>query len=266
MRLAQRGRARQVDYLACREQRLYEPRCDPRHDGQMPNRAKGPRLYLKNGDGRPSAWEIRDGSNQVSTECAALDRELAERKLRAYLAAKHKPDREREKDPYSVPVADVLNIYIADRLVSVANAGALKSRVRFLAGFFGRMMLGDINGTVCRAYVESRGSEQAARRELEDLRAAIRHYWREGLCDREIAIVLPPKAQPRERWLTRSEAARLLWAAWRYRQTQGGVTDRSPHAPSRRPVYSRRTLCWHTGRGDLFRFARSCRRSGSRRS
>ena len=193
----------------------------------MPNRAKGPRLYLRNGDGRPSVWEIRDGSHRISTECAALDRELAERKLRAYLAAKHKPDRERGKDPYSVPVADVLNIYIADRLASVANAGALKSRVRFLAGFFGRMMLGDINGAVCRAYAESRGSEQAARRELEDLRAAIRHHWREGLSDREIAIVLPPKAQPRERWLTRSEAARLLWAAWRYRQTQGGVpTDR----------------------------------------
>jgi integrase len=193
----------------------------------MPNRAKGSRLYLRNEAGRPPVWIIRDGSNRVSTGCTALERELAGERLRAYLATKHKPDRERGKDPHSVPVADVLNIYVTERLGSIASPGALKSRIRFLAGFFGRMTLAEINGAVCRAYVESRGSEQAARRELEDLRAAIRHHWREGLCDREIAVALPPKAQPRERWLTRAEAAHLIWAAWRYRQTQGGVpTDR----------------------------------------
>jgi integrase len=30
--------------------------------------------------------------------------------------------------------------------------------------------------------------------------------------------VLPPRSPARERWLTRSEAARLLWAAWRAKQ------------------------------------------------
>jgi integrase len=189
----------------------------------MPNRAKGARLYLREEGGRPPVWIIRDGSNRISTGCAALERELAEQKLRAYLASKHQPDRERGKDPYSIPVADVLNIYITDRLRSIANQGALKSRVRFLATFFGRMMLADVNGAACRAYADHRSSEQAARRELEDLRAAIRHHWREGLCDRETAVVLPPKALPRERWLTRAEAARLIRAAWRYRQPQGGV-------------------------------------------
>jgi integrase len=33
-----------------------------------------------------------------------------------------------------------------------------------------------------------------------------------------VSVVLPPRADARERWLTRSEAARLLWAAWRARQ------------------------------------------------
>jgi integrase len=90
-----------------------------------------------------------------------------------------------------------------------------------------RGRLTDINGALCRAYAVHRGSEQAARRELEDLRAAINHHRREGLCNVVVDIVLPPKAQPRQRWLTRSEAARLIWAAWRYHQPQGGVpTDR----------------------------------------
>ena len=49
-----------------------------------------------------------------------------------------------------------------------------------------------------------------ARRELEDLRAAINHHRREGLCNAIVDVVLPPKSQLAERWLTRSEAARLI--------------------------------------------------------
>jgi integrase len=58
----------------------------------------------------------------------------------------------------------------------------------------------------------------AARRELEDLRAAINHHRREGLCSESVLVVLPERTVARERWLTRSEAARLLWAAWRAKQ------------------------------------------------
>ena len=40
-------------------------------------------------------------------------------------------------------------------------------------------------------------------------------------------MILPDKGEPRERWLTRFEAARLLWAAWRLREKQNGkLTDR----------------------------------------
>jgi len=61
-----------------------------------------------------------------------------------------------------------------------------------------------------------------ARRDLEELRAAINHHLREGLHDRIVSVVMPPRRPARERWLTRSEAARLLWAAWRYREVQRG--------------------------------------------
>ena len=55
-------------------------------------------------------------------------------------------------------------------------------RLAALIGFFGDKVLSDINGTLCRAYVEHRRSSAAARRELEDLRAAINYHRREGLC------------------------------------------------------------------------------------
>jgi len=35
-----------------------------------------------------------------------------------------------------------------------------------------------------------------------------------------VRVVLPEKGLPRERWLNRSEAAKLLWTCWRYRETQ----------------------------------------------
>jgi integrase len=89
-------------------------------------------------------------------------------------------------------------------------------------GFFGDRVLSDINGTLCRAYSEQRGSSAAARRELEDLRSAINHHRREGLCSAVVEVVLPEAPPARERWLTRSEAAQLIWAAWRYREVQKG--------------------------------------------
>ena len=40
-------------------------------------------------------------------------------------------------------------------------------------------------------------------------------------------MVLPEKGHPRDRWLTRAEVARLLWACWRTREIQ--TADRGAH-------------------------------------
>jgi hypothetical protein len=82
--------------------------------------------------------------------------------------------------------------------------------------------LSDINGELCRAYARSRETQAGARRDLEELRAAINHHRQEGHCDRIVSVVLPDKSVPRETWMTRSQAAKLLWAAWRYREVQKG--------------------------------------------
>jgi integrase len=56
-------------------------------------------------------------------------------------------------------------------------------------------------------------TEAAARRELEDLRAAINHHRREGLCSEIISVALPDKSPAPNVFLTRPEAARLIRAA-----------------------------------------------------
>ena len=86
--------------------------------------------------------------------------------------------------------------------------------------------LAEVNGATCRAYAKDRGST-AARRELEDLRAAINYHRNEGFCSEIVEVVLPERSPSRLRFLTRKEAAALIWAAYRYREVQKGkLTDR----------------------------------------
>lgn len=148
----------------------------------------------------------------------------------------------RGRHPSEIHIADVLTIYLTDVAPGQAREAEVKQRVLKLAEWWGERTLADVNGRACRDYVAWRTAQPikaakpettgrparlvtpaAARRELEDLRAAINHHRREGLCAEVVEVVLPEKSPPRERWLTRSEAARLLWAAWSYREIQKGV-------------------------------------------
>jgi integrase len=199
----------------------------------MPARSKGPRLYLRRARhdqaGQHAAiWTIRDGSREQSTGCPAHDLDGARRALAVYLGNEHaKAVRESSRDPDQVPIADVLIIYLRDIVPSHSRPKETKGRIKALDSFFGDKMLSYVTGETCRAYVAQRSTDAAARRELEDLRAAINHHRREGLCNKVIEVALPRERPARERWLTRSEAARLIWSAWRYREVQKGKpTDR----------------------------------------
>ena len=76
---------------------------------------------------------------------------------------------------------------------------------------------------------EWRGSNGGARRDLQDLAAAIGHHAKEGLHRSVVRVALPPKGRARQRWLTRDEVARLLWTCWRNREVQDGrPTDKRP--------------------------------------
>ena len=81
-------------------------------------------------------------------------------------------------------------------------------------------MLADVSTSTCKEYAKTRGNSGGARRDLEDLRATIGHHASENLHRAIVNVWIPPKGAPRDRWLTRSEVARLLWACWRYRELQ----------------------------------------------
>lgn len=190
----------------------------------MPRVSKPPRLWLRPARGvRHATWLVLDGSQQFATGCSESDREGAERQLGLYIARKHKPKGPRHPD--RVPVADVLRLYLIDKAPQTARPKETVSRISELLEHFGERTLSAVTGSECRAYASKR-KPSAARRQLEDLRAAIKHYHNEGFLESCPAVVLPERGQSRERWLTRKEAAKLLFTAWRAQEKQRGERTR----------------------------------------
>jgi integrase len=203
----------------------------------MPATAKGPRLWLRKArrdkSGRiahGALWIIRDGKHQESTGCGPDDRVGAEKRLERYLNRKHaKQAKKSVRDPDQIPVADVLNLYAENVAPGHARPKETAQKIERLLAFFGRDMLSDITGDRCRQFVATRSTPVAAREDLIVLRSAINHHREEGHCHRVVSVVLPAKAVGREKWCTRSQVAKLIWTAWRYREIQDSKrTNRRP--------------------------------------
>ncbi len=202
----------------------------------MPRRSKGPYLWLRparrDARGRVTEhahWIIKDSGRQISTGCSVDARAQAEKQLAEYIAAKHAPER-RERALHEIRISDVIAIYLADVAPGQARPEKVGERAERLLEFFGTRRLDEITGALCRAYVDFRrgkghsnkGETGGAKRDLEDLRAAINHHAKEGLHRGVVRVVLPERGKARQRWLTRSEAAKLVWTCWTTRETQDG--------------------------------------------
>jgi hypothetical protein len=195
----------------------------------MPPRAKGARLWLRperrSASGKfisRASWLILDAGRHIATGCAAGEIAAAEARLAEHIASKYRP-RRKERDIEEIKIADVLTIYLEDRGEAISRRNELEERLGRLNEFWGAKTLAEISGETCGAYVTSRDTASGARRDLEDLRAAIGHHAKEGYHRGSVRVSLPPKGMPRDRWLTRSEAARLLWACWSTRETQRDI-------------------------------------------
>jgi integrase len=207
----------------------------------MPTLRKSARLWLRPArrdkkTGRIVAratYLILDAGKHYPTGCFAGEAERAERKLAEYIAAKYQAPR-KGRDLEDIPLADVLSIYIDDRGPKQRNRAKFDERMARLNEFWGAMRLSEVTGDACRRYVAERGNAGGSRRDLEDLRAAINHHAREGLHHNIVRVALPEKGPARDRWLTRGEAAKLLWTCWRHRETQ--LRHCGPHRGQRLPT------------------------------
>lgn len=185
----------------------------------MPRPAKPPRLYLREDKGR-RVWVILDSGQYRRTGCAEGDRDGANQRLADYISEKYasRPAQGGRSD--SISCAEVLRVYALERAPETSRPKLIGEHIQFLAPFWGLRKVSEIKGQTCRKYAEGRKSVALARRELETLRAAVNYFHKEYGLDPVPAFTMPPKSSPRVRWLTRSEAANLLWNARKSKHLQ----------------------------------------------
>lgn len=202
----------------------------------MPNRAKGLRLRLREREGRPAVYVICDGKREISTGCGPGDLRCANERLARYAADTFRPDR-KQRDLSKVSIRDVIVLYLRDHAPTTNSAKTLGYHGKALLPFWGEKTLDDVKGSTCRKYLEHRTAEpflhsprrngedlltakpssrsvqaSTVRRELKTLQAAINHWHKESPLVAVPQVSLPPEGARRERVLSRSEVAKLLWA------------------------------------------------------
>lgn len=173
----------------------------------MPQKRKPPRLWYREDTG---TWFIKDGSRRVSTGCAEDETEDAERQLAEYIAQKYEAPRGGRSTEISI--ADILTVYLDEKADETSRPRETNQAIGRLNEFFGEKMISEVRGKTCREFAAHRKTPSGARRDLETFRAALHYYHKEYGLDVLPAITLPEKSTPRDRYLTRPEAAALLWA------------------------------------------------------
>jgi integrase len=115
-------------------------------------------------------------------------------------------------------MAAIFDLYVKDRDVVGKDARRMREAWKPMAPHFGHLMPDQIDDRVCRAYAKHRRghgvSNGGIRSELIYLSAALGFGKKKKLYagDRP-EVERPPAARPRERWLTKAEARRLIDAA-----------------------------------------------------
>jgi integrase len=177
----------------------------------MPRRNQGPRLrWLTKRRCFYITWTEHGRSRECSTGTA--DRAQAEIAFAEWMQRRGR--RAGPRDPAAIFVTDVLNEYVQQRAPKIAAPERIAYAVLALTDFFEGNTVADVTPQTCGRYVERRDrSIGTARRELGVLRAAINFAHRSGRLTRPVAVELPERPEPRDRWLTRTETARLIRAA-----------------------------------------------------
>lgn len=175
----------------------------------MPRKSTGPRLYWHK---QRCVYYVREGRRFIGGGVA--DRRDAEASLARYIASKDRPAGPSTPDQLSV--AEVLSIYGRERAPHVKDPARIGDCIRALVPLLGPLPLSAITGEVCRRYGKARDrAPGTVRKELGTLAAAINHCHAEGYITSAPRVRLPAKPAPRDRWLTRDEAAKLVRAAYR---------------------------------------------------
>lgn len=196
----------------------------------MPRKRSPARLWIEKRPGRKPIWHILDKGRKISTGLFEEQRKAAEQVLAAYIESQHRAGGERSA--VKVSVAEVLAYYVQEHVPTVARPDVIDRSIPALTEWWRGKSIADIKKSSCRRYVTWRTgkdetnrnpdpkSEDTARRDLVVLEAAVNFYHDEFILSAVPNVTKPPKAETSGDWITRSQAAVLLWFAWRRKKAR----------------------------------------------
>ncbi|SFO06633.1 Site-specific recombinase XerD [Cohaesibacter marisflavi] len=178
----------------------------------MPRQAKPPRLLLRKRKGREPVFVILDRGKEVSTGFGPEYRSEAEKGLASYIQSKW--SRRKHIVPEDLSIARALTYYAEEHAPNTQAPERIGYAIEALLSFWGNKQVSDISRKTCDAYAKARGvSEGTIRKELGVLKAALHYCKDEEYLESIPPVKMPERPPSKERWLTRSEVAKLLWTA-----------------------------------------------------
>src|SRR6266567_2335046 len=205
----------------------------------MPRANSGPRLVTIRRKGWTRAlfyirWTEGGQTQRHGTGIPAANPDAAEAYFRDWLRQRARAHRKGPGDPDQVRLADVIEDYVTEHGDNVASLESMTVAARPLLYFFGVDTIATMTPTRVREYWEWRrghsikvidkntGAVEPVERPIADgtiirelggtLRPAIQHAIKQRRLSPGAYHVPVPSTPPgRNYWITRSEAARLLW-------------------------------------------------------
>ncbi|WP_292152526.1 tyrosine-type recombinase/integrase [Brevundimonas sp.] len=186
-----------------------------------------------------AVYFIRDGQKNISTGCGPERLEDAQIALAEYVTARKAASRatDRAQHPEEVLVDEVVALYAREKAPKVADPGSASARLTAILDWWGGKTLGEIRRSSCQAYVAHRSSQPiktfkdpsrarlvtpaGARRELEDLSAAVTYWAAEYPLTRKPEFTYPAAILGSRDALSRNQVAALLRAARGWRLVNG---------------------------------------------
>jgi integrase len=181
---------------------------------------EGPKLVLRKKKGRQPIWYIRwrEAGRDCERSTGTSDRGEADQIFAHWLLARggsvEEPQRTGPRYPAETPIAETLEIYAAKHGPEVTDPARIGFAINRLLAWWDDRRVDAIKPEMCRQYRRARlrdGVKDAtAAKELSVLRAALHYAVKNGYLVSAPFVELPERQPGRDRWLTRSEAARLL--------------------------------------------------------
>lgn len=179
-------------------------------------------VALKKKGWREPVWYIRwsEGGRSRELTTGTGDRATAEQVFGRWLVerASAKPAATTgPRYPAEITIADVLALYGEKHVPTILGQHRIGNAIQQLLAWWGDRRVDAIRPETCKQYrrfrLDAGRKDNTIRVELTVLRAALHWTEKNGYLISAPYVELPPPPPGRDRWLTKSEAARLLWEA-----------------------------------------------------